>query len=351
MTDGALNQALLELDENERSFNWGPAYPEMIREPGEGRSSDSLRRNLMRLSRREFIKVSGAAVGALLLPSGGVLLARAQDLPLSRVKGMLVDLTKCIGCGWCQEACKRWNDLPKETHNLSNGQTPPSLSAKTWTLTECREVEKNGELHRVFAKRQCMHCLHPACASACPVGALQKAEQGAVVYDPDRCIGCRYCMMACPFEIPRFEWEEALPRIRKCTFCADRQEAGLEPGCAEACPTGALYFGKRDDLIVEAETRIQGHPEKYVNHIYGKDELGGTSWMYLSPVPFEKLGFPTLSAEPVTRLSETVATYGTPSVALSVASLLGGLYYWFTRRENGIRAEEAIQRKESGTEP
>jgi formate dehydrogenase iron-sulfur subunit len=151
-------------------------------------------------------------------------------------------------------------------------------------------------------------------------------------------------MVACPFGVPKFEWDKPLPLIRKCTFCADRQEAGLEPACSETCPTGALLFGERNDLIAEAEARIQAHPAKYVDHIYGKDELGGTSWMYLSPVPFERMAFPTLGSEPVTRLSETVATYGTPGVALSVASLLGGLYYWFTRR--GEPSEEAVGQEE-----
>jgi len=303
------------------------------------------------LNRREFLKACGAATGALLLPSGAAWAAQVTSIPLHKPKGMLVDLVKCIGCGWCQDACKQWNGLPAEgTPEQSSEQTPLALSAKTWTLVEFNQVEKNSDLYRVFAKRQCMHCLHPACVSACPVGALQKTEHGAVVYDAARCIGCRYCMVACPFGIPKFEWEKPLPLIGKCTFCADRQEAGLEPACAEVCPTGALFFGERDALITEAEARIQEHPENYVNHIYGKDELGGTSWMYLSPIPFEMLGFLTLGEEPVTKLSEAVATYGTPSVAISVASLLGGIYYWFTRQEETIQAEEPIHQGEGEVE-
>jgi len=262
-------------------------------------------------------------------------------------KGMLVDLTKCIGCRACQVACKQWNDLPaEETHNWGSYQNPRTLSSKTWSLVEFTEIEQDGQFHWVFAKRQCMHCLHPACVSACPVGAFHQTEEGAVVYDSGRCIGCRYCMVVCPFEVPKFEWEKPLPFVRKCTLCVDRLEAGLEPACAKTCPTGAITFGERDALIAEAEARIQAHPEKYVDHIYGKDELGGTSWMYLSAIPFEKLGFPALGSEPVTGLSEAVAVYGTPSVAVSVAALLGGLYYWFTRREKRIQAEEAARKKE-----
>ena len=170
------------------------------------------------------------------------------------------------------------------------------------------------------------------------------------MYDPDRCIGCRYCMVACPFGVPKFEWEESLPYIRKCTFCRDRLEDGLEPACAAACPVGALVFGERDSLIAEAENRVENRPDKYVNHVYGKEELGGTSMLYLSHIPFEELGLPALDSEPVTRLSEVVATYGTPSVALSVATLLGGLYYWFTRRENSMWAEEAAAQSESAQE-
>jgi formate dehydrogenase iron-sulfur subunit len=147
-------------------------------------------------------------------------------------------------------------------------------------------------------------------------------------------------MVACPFGVPKFEWEETLPRIRKCNFCADRQEQGLEPACAAACPTGALTFGDRDTLIAEAHARIKADPERYVDHVYGEYEVGGTSWMYLSPVPFEAMGFPALESQPVTTLSECVATIGTPGVALSATVMLGGLYLWLKRRE---REREPVQ--------
>ncbi|MBN1955064.1 MAG: 4Fe-4S dicluster domain-containing protein [Anaerolineae bacterium] len=262
-------------------------------------------------------------------------------------KGMLVDLTRCIGCRACQVACKQWNDLPaEETQNWGSYQNPAALSADTWTLVEFTEVDEGDGLQWVFAKRQCMHCLHPACASACPVGAFHQTEQGAVVYDPARCIGCRYCMVVCPFGVPKLEWEEPLPFVRKCRFCVDRLEAGLEPACAKACPTDAIVFGNRDDLIAEAEERIRNQPGRYVDHVYGKDELGGTSWLYLSAVPFDKLGFPTLGPEPVTTLSEVVATYGTPSIAVTVAAVLGGLYYWFSRREKNMHAEQDAEQEE-----
>jgi formate dehydrogenase iron-sulfur subunit len=257
---------------------------------------------------------------------------------------MLSDLTKCIGCGWCQDACREWNHLSAQEGEAQEiEREDPCLSAETWTFPDLREVEAGGQVHRVFVKRQCMHCEHPACVSACPVGALQKQENGAVVYDCTRCIGCRYCMVACPFSIPKFEWSEALPRIRKCTFCVDRQAGGLAPACAGACPTGALTFGERDAIVSEAEARIAAHPDRYHHHIYGKDELGGTSWLYLSPVPFEALGFPTLGPEPVTTLSEAIATYGTVGVAASVSLLLGGVYYWFNGRNAHAHVELPVE--------
>jgi formate dehydrogenase iron-sulfur subunit len=294
------------------------------------------------MKRREFLKVAGASASALLLPCGIAWASPPRGAAPTGgeiahdAKGVLVDLTRCIGCGWCQEACNRENDLLVEKiQNWNTKQDSLPLSANTWTVVAMTESEKAGASQRVFAKRQCMHCLHPACVSACPVSALQKSESGAVVYDADRCIGCRYCMMACPFGIPKLEWDKPIPLIRKCTFCAPRQDEGLEPACTAACPTGALQFGDRADLIAEAETRLQEEPDKYVNHVYGKDELGGTSWMYLSPIAFEELGFPTYEGQPVTELSETVAESGTPAVAVGVACLLGGLHFWSGRSKTG----------------
>jgi formate dehydrogenase iron-sulfur subunit len=287
------------------------------------------------MDRRDFLKLSGAGVGALFL--GGAQTARAKAA--WEGKAMLYDATMCIGCRACQMACKRDNSLPTQTDPDGFYESPSDLSGSTWTVVQVAKVEQTGEWS--FVKRQCMHCLHPACVSACPVGALRQTEYGAIVYKAERCIGCRYCMVACPFSIPKFQWDKSLPYIQKCDFCVDRLEQGLQPACVDACPTGALTFGDRDSLITEAERRIANHPDKYVDHIYGKDELGGTSVLYLSSIPFEELGFPTLDSEPVTELSEAVATYGTPSVAFSVAGLLGGLYYWFSRHEKDAEPGEA----------
>jgi len=283
----------------------------------------------MELDRRRFLRLVGATAGTLVLPSGIKLALPVAHAAIREGKGMLVDLTRCVGCGWCQKACQEWNHLSGET-DCPEGELA-DLTADTWTAAQYHQFEVDGRPYRVFVKRQCMHCLDPACVSACPVGALQKTEGGPVVYDASRCIGCRYCMVACPFGIPKFQWGEALPTICKCTFCADRQEQGLEPACSSACPTGALTFGDRQALIAEAEARILEAPDTYVSHIYGQEEVGGTSWLYLSPVPFEELGFPEVEPEPVTGLSEAVATFGTAGLATSVSAVLAGAYYWFGR--------------------
>ncbi len=303
----------------------------------------------MELSRRTFIKMMGATAGSLMLPCSAAWAASPDGAGGSSAMGMLSDLSRCVGCGWCQEACREANLLAGQSP--CPGDEKASLSANNWTLVGYKEGEKNGEMQRVFVKRQCMHCLNPACASACPVGALQRQENGAVTYDPSRCIGCRYCMVACPFGVPKFDWDKALPTICKCSFCAPRQAEGLGPACATACPTGALTFGRRQDLIAEAHARIQAEPDRYVDHVYGETEVGGTAWLYLSPVPFGELGFPDLKTEPVTKLSEAVATYGTAGMTLGVAALLGGIYYRFGKHEPAIVSDEpAADQKKEGDE-
>ncbi len=248
-------------------------------------------------------------------------------------KAMLIDLTRCIGCRGCQAACKQWHDMPAETtHNLGSYQNPQQTSSKTLTMVTFNEVVRDGNLQWVFAKRQCMHCEHPACVSACTVGALQKTADGPVVYESGKCIGCRYCQYACPFDIPAFEWDQTLGLIRKCEFCVDREAEGLEPACVKACPTGALQLGEREALLAEAHQRIAAEPKHYVNHIYGEKEVGGTSVLYLSGVPFASLGFPVLGDEPPTAYTEAVMRQ-TPVIAVTVAAAASALYWIIRRRE------------------
>ena len=211
-----------------------------------------------------------------------------------KAKGVLVDLTRCIGCRGCQVACKSWNERSTgTTRNSGNFTNPPQLNADTYTHIRFIENEKDGAPVWSFVKDQCMHCKDPACASACPVGALRKTASGAVTYTFEKCIGCRYCMLACPFYIPKYEWSKVLPWVQKCTFCSDRMADGKVPACIKVCPTNVMLFGSRDEVMKEAEKRLKDNPGKYVDHIYGKEEAGGTSWVYLSAIPFEQLGFNT----------------------------------------------------------
>ena len=260
-------------------------------------------------------------------------------------KAVLYDATKCIGCRACQVACKQWNELPAvATTNTGTYENPPRMDAYTFTKISFTELEDNGKFQWVFAKHQCMHCEHPACVEACIVGALEKRPDGPVTYDDNKCIGCRYCQVACPFGIPNFEWDKPLPWIRKCTFCADRQGGGLKPACVTTCPSGALEFGERDDLIAEARERIAATPGRYVDHIYGEKEVGGTSWLYLSPVPFEKLGLPTLGSEPVT-INAARAMGAVPPALLGVAAAMTGIYWLTKRRQKISQAEDGDKEK------
>jgi formate dehydrogenase iron-sulfur subunit len=236
-------------------------------------------------------------------------------------------------------ACKAWNDNPGEvTLCLGCYDNPPNFSADTWSLIRFTETEYLDKFFWVFSKVQCMHCEHPGCASVCTVGALEKTAAGPVVYHDDKCIGCRYCQYGCPFGVPKYEWEKQLGLIRKCTFCADRQGVGEEPACVKACPTGALTFGTREQMITEARQRIANRPGKYVNHVYGENEVGGTSWLYVSPVPFDQLGFPELDEEHVTQASEAILN-STPITIIAAAAGLSGLY-WLTKRRDEMKAEE-----------
>lgn len=255
-------------------------------------------------------------------------------------KGILFDSTLCIGCGACYQACKEKNDLPQSTDSYLTDQ----LSARTYTVVNRR----NGR----FIRQMCMHCDTPTCASVCPVGALVKTAAGPVLYNEDKCMGCRYCMQACPFGVPRYEWDSALPRVRKCTLCNDRVAAGLATACATVCPTGATKFGDRDELIEEATARIRANPDKYVNHIYGVEEVGGTSVLLLSDVPFESLGYRTnLSKEPLPLLTWNVLQH-IPNL-VSVGGVLMGGIWWITNRRNEVQRaarEEKLRKEREQTE-
>lgn len=276
------------------------------------------------------------------------------------IKATLVDTTKCIGCRACQVACKQWNDREGEQTELLLGdmglQNPATLSAKTYTLISFHELSNEkapGGLDYIFTMHRCLHCLEPACASACPTTALKRQPDGPVTYEVSKCIGCRYCIWACPWGVPTAEWDSLAPKIQKCTHCADRLDQPLPlarngqalsveegnafrtniavPACVKACPADALEFGEREEMLQEARSRISKRPDKYVDHIYGEKEAGGTSVLYLASVPFEKIGLPALSDKPYPAVSKT-ALHAVPPAVLAVGALLGSVYAFLRRR-------------------
>lgn len=226
--------------------------------------------------------------------------------------GFLIDASRCIDCRACLVACSVENQVPME-------------HTRIW-INETGVVGVFPELERYSAPFHCMHCLDPSCVSACTVGALQVNEDGIVVYDDERCIGCRYCMYACPFEVPHFEWEQRLALIVKCDLCADRLPGWGQPACAATCPTQAIQFGPRQGMLELAHERIKNQPERYIDHIYGENENGGTATFYISPVPFEDLGFPTAECGESPAHFNRLVTHGTPAVAAGVALGMAGIY-------------------------
>jgi formate dehydrogenase iron-sulfur subunit len=233
----------------------------------------------------------------------------------------------CIGCNACQGGCKEANHLPEgEEKRLS----PTAFTA----------LEEHGDK---WARRLCQHCETPTCVSVCPVGAFTKTADGPVLYDAEKCIGCRYCMQACPFRVPRYEWKSTHPRVQKCIFCYARLAQGKQTACAEACPTGATKFGLRDDLIAEAHKRMDAEPGKYVPKIFGQEDVGGTSILYLSPVPFEQMGFDVkLGNEPMPDLTAN-AMEKIPNVVTVGGVMLGGIY-WITKRRDEVQKHEGSQK-------
>jgi Fe-S-cluster-containing dehydrogenase component len=286
----------------------------------------------MKITRRGFLEV--AAVGAGIAAAGRAQASDAAPSGATDSPGMLVDTTLCVGCRGCEAACAEANGNPSPPEGEEVFAKQRETSEHAFTV-----VNKAEGTNR-FAKRQCMHCIAPACASACPVRAMDKKPEGPVTYDPTNCLGCRYCMIACPFEIPKYEYGSNTPRVRKCTFCAERQAAGLRPACAEVCPSGALTFGRRGELLEIAKARIYGNPQRYLHHVYGEHEAGGTSWLYISDVPFEKLALRTGMGDD--RYPALVAgALGAPPFVMTLwPPLLMGIYAFSKRRENGQHAAE-----------
>ena len=307
------------------------------------------------ISRRQFLKTVGtaaAAAGLASLPKTAGASGSFSGNP-DRC-GVLVDTTLCIGlnCRRCEIACAKENNLPpitKPPEDESVFLEPRRTDAHTFTVVN-RFEHPDPQQPPIYVKKQCMHCDEPACASACLVNAFTKTPEGAVVYDPSVCIGCRYCMVACPFNIPAYEYDEPLhPRVRKCTFCfASRIKEGRRPACVEACPKEVMTFGKRSELIDLAREKMAAHEGKFVEHIYGEHEVGGTGWMYLASVPFDQIGMRTdLGTTPYPELTRNYLS-AAPLVLALWPIFFAGLFMFSKRRDELSNEKHDPEPKEKG---
>jgi formate dehydrogenase iron-sulfur subunit len=290
------------------------------------------------MNRREFLRVLAAAAGTA---TAGRALADEDLGSTTEFVGVLTDTTRCIGCRSCEKACTEERGLPgpdiKDTSVFLKERSPDT---EQWTVVNSYDTEK-GE---VFVKKQCMHCWQPGCTSACLTTAMYKTKEGPVIWRDDKCMGCRFCMVSCPFNIPKFEYNEWNPKITKCNMCWQRLEQGENPACVDACPTEALIFAEKRKLMEIARTRLYRQPTRYVPHIYGEHEVGGTGWLYIAAVPFEQLGFRTdLGTTPVPEYTSGFL-YSVPAVFLLVPSFLVGLSL-LTERQDG---EEEKEEKKDG---
>ena len=245
---------------------------------------------------------------------------------------ILVDITRCNGCEECVLACKEENDLGPD--RLRHGQQAVDGLSATRFSTILRLPDDH------FVRQQCRHCLEPACVSACLVGAMQKTPEGPVIYDSELCMGCRYCLVACPYGIPRYQWDEAAPLVRKCTLCYPRIQEGKQPACVEACPEDALLFGERNKLLAEAHRRIEENPGTYVDHVFGETEVGGTSVLYLADISLGFLAWSqNLREEDLPHLS-WASLKKVPGVVVGMGALMGGIF-WVINRRMKLAAMEA----------
>ena len=296
----------------------------------------------MGITRRQFLACMGAEIGL-----NSLLITKAQAItnqPFSGYPeslGVLHDISRCIGCRQCETACNRINNLPAPERPFEDLKV---LNRRRRTHYDAYTVVNRffpaGKVTPVFVKSQCNHCLEPACVSACFVQALKKSPSGAVTYDPSLCVGCRYCMIACPFNIPAYEYHEPFsPRVVKCNLCFARIQKRQAPACVEICPQEALIFGPRAWLIKTARQRIYQQPDRYIDHIFGEHEAGGLSWLYIANAPFKDIGMNTqVGTMPAARLTSGPITMF-PMVAVMGLVLLTGIYA-ISKRKDQISAQE-----------
>jgi formate dehydrogenase iron-sulfur subunit len=282
----------------------------------------------MGLDRRDFMKALGVTGAALAVGKK----SQASEPAIARQNefyGMLYDATRCVGCQTCEVMCAQAHGLPEPVDSPEAGKIR-QMDETRRTVVNAFETSK-GE---VFAKRQCMHCNQPACGAACLTQAMHKTQEGPVIWRGNKCMGCRYCMVSCPFDVPKFEYHSANPKIVKCDMCYDRVMQGQKPVCAENCPAEAILFGTRRELLAEARKRIAENPEMYVDHIYGETEAGGTGWLYLTPVEASEMGFKTgLQNSSYPALSKGFL-YSVPSVFVLLPALLLGIHESAKNKEN-----------------
>jgi len=319
-----------------------PARAEVKAGPGEPARAGELSQpaNPPGINRRSFLLTLGAIAAAAATPASAANEESSGEDPY----GVLVDTTRCVGCRTCEASCAEANGLPPpDLADDAVFQSKRTTSENQFTAVSRFETEK-GE---VYVKRQCMHCLRPACASACLTRAMLKTRGGPVVWREPKCMGCRFCMVSCPFDGPKFEYHSATPRIRKCQMCFSRLREGKVPACVETCPAEALVFGKRRDLLQEARRRIQANPDTYVNQVYGEQEVGGTSWLYLAAVPFDQLGFRVdLGETPYPKLTEGFL-YSVPIVLATLPAALAAISRATKRAEESPEPEIRYEPRES----
>lgn len=286
----------------------------------------------MSINRRTLLK-SLATAGATVAAAPVTALAREPKRRPADAVGLLYDATRCIGCKACMAACRENAGLePAAREGLWDD--PMNLSANAKTVIKLAKSEDGAQS---FMKQQCMHCVDPGCVSVCMLGALQKRENGVVTYNQDTCIGCRYCQVACPFNVPAFEWESATPKIVKCDLCENRRAEGKVPACADVCPREAVIFGTTEDLLKDAHARIAAAPDKYENKVYGEKDGGGTQCLVLTSkqVSFTALGLPELGEKSVPSLPEKIqhTIYKGFAAPVALYAVLGAVV--FRNRKRG----------------
>lgn len=274
----------------------------------------------MSLSRRGFLGIVGVA-GLTLLTDDVIGRDKNKENDIE-FKGILYDATRCVGCQTCETVCAETNALTPPIISEPKPDVVKKTDEQHRTVVNCHKTSKGN----VFTKTQCMHCNEPACVAACLTKAMYKTKEGPVIWRGDKCMGCRYCMVSCPFDIPKFEYHSANPKIQKCTMCFDKIQKGGIPKCAENCPAEAIKFGTRRELLTEARKRIVQNGSTYHNEIYGEHTAGGTGFLYLSPVPFNELGLNTkLQNDSYPELSKGFL-FSVPTVFVVLPPLLLGIY-------------------------